>query len=454
MSKYVLFSPIGDTDPIRGNYDGAMLHIVRHYKPHTVYLFLSKEMVIKNQQDNRYELSIKKIIPECNVEKINTDIEDAHNFDKFIDSFNEIINQIKQTHLDSEILLNLSSGTPQMKSNLALEAVTSAYNLIPVQVSTPARKSNDKTDIMHEFDIEHEFKNLKDNLPEVENRCSETPILSFKKAQIKSQIKSLIEQYDYSGALKLFDENLFKNKNILSLLNHAKYRLNLQQQEAVKSIENIKLDFDFYPIKEQEINYFIEYFYVMKIKQLKGELSDFILKVTPFLTELLKLYISRYFDLEKIIEIKRENGKEISYITRSLLFLNEKPLLDFLDDKFRGYDKTGQFRDTFINTSTLNIILDYVSKNSNLDQKVLCQLNEIKNLFGSFSEIEKNIRNLTAHEMVSVTEELIKAFNGQKDSTKVIFNLEKLLLKIFPKEFNKEDFIYNKINKLIIDNLD
>ena len=41
----ILYSAIGTTDPIRGCYDGAMLHIIRHYKPDMAVLFISKEMV-------------------------------------------------------------------------------------------------------------------------------------------------------------------------------------------------------------------------------------------------------------------------------------------------------------------------------------------------------------------------------------------------------------------------
>ena len=36
----ILFSPIGNTDPITNNYDGAMLHIIREYRPDKVYLCL------------------------------------------------------------------------------------------------------------------------------------------------------------------------------------------------------------------------------------------------------------------------------------------------------------------------------------------------------------------------------------------------------------------------------
>ena len=49
MGKTYLFTPIGNTDPIKYFYDGSMLHICRHYKPNIVYLYLSKEM-IENQK--------------------------------------------------------------------------------------------------------------------------------------------------------------------------------------------------------------------------------------------------------------------------------------------------------------------------------------------------------------------------------------------------------------------
>lgn len=38
----ILFSPIGTADPITALGDGPMLHIVRHYRPIVVVLFLSE----------------------------------------------------------------------------------------------------------------------------------------------------------------------------------------------------------------------------------------------------------------------------------------------------------------------------------------------------------------------------------------------------------------------------
>lgn len=40
----VLISFIGGSDPVRDDFDGPMLHIVRHYQPNYVYLLLTEIM--------------------------------------------------------------------------------------------------------------------------------------------------------------------------------------------------------------------------------------------------------------------------------------------------------------------------------------------------------------------------------------------------------------------------
>ena len=59
MGKKILFSPIGGTDPITKEHDGSMLHIVRHYNPDKIYLFLSKEMSECEMQDHRYTKALE-----------------------------------------------------------------------------------------------------------------------------------------------------------------------------------------------------------------------------------------------------------------------------------------------------------------------------------------------------------------------------------------------------------
>ena len=55
MNRTILFTPVGGTDPISSTngHDGSMLHICRQYKPDEVVLYMSKEMLDFQEQDNR-----------------------------------------------------------------------------------------------------------------------------------------------------------------------------------------------------------------------------------------------------------------------------------------------------------------------------------------------------------------------------------------------------------------
>ena len=45
MGKKYLFSPVGNTDPIKYFQMNYYCNICRHYQPDVVYLYLSKEMI-------------------------------------------------------------------------------------------------------------------------------------------------------------------------------------------------------------------------------------------------------------------------------------------------------------------------------------------------------------------------------------------------------------------------
>lgn len=151
--------------------------------------------------------------------------------------FRKYITEIhdKYNNKGYEILLNIASGTPQMKSNLILEVITNNIKLIPVQVDTPTKKRNFEDtflfDDLDKIDIDKENTN---------NRCKEPEILSFKRAKIQSQIESLIKSYEYSAAYNLFSkvENISElfDGNLLKYLEHAHLRVNLKYNEANKII--------------------------------------------------------------------------------------------------------------------------------------------------------------------------------------------------------------------------
>ena len=63
--RQVLLSFLGTTDPIRGERDGAMLHILRHYRPEVVCLLFTPEVRKLAEADERYEKVFFHLIVEA-----------------------------------------------------------------------------------------------------------------------------------------------------------------------------------------------------------------------------------------------------------------------------------------------------------------------------------------------------------------------------------------------------
>lgn len=441
MEKRVLFSPVGTHDPIgipvNGKpSEGSMLHIIRHYKPSVVYLYITKEL---NYGDDRYKEAINKFFPDCNVYNIFSEIDenDVNNYDVFMYDFKKYIKEIHDKYKDYEILLNIASGTPQMKSSLILEVITNSIKLTPIQVSTPTRSKN--------FEDRFTFEDLDKIDTEFETsakRCNKVKVLSFKRSKIQSQIESLINNYEYSAALQIFkeDENasdLF-NYKLPIYLQHCIYRINSQFADASDLFNSNNMEVLDYSNGDEVKREFFEYFYIMKIKQSKGAINDFLLRVTPFITKLLYYFLNdRYsLNIDKYINKKSDY---ISNIERDLIQRYNKPLLNFLD-KDKRYVKLG-FRSTFLNfNSLIEIALFYYDKLND---------NNYKSIYGAFkyfNKIEKE-RNKVAHTMINIDENFVKK-SLNKSSNDLIKNCENLLKMIF--NYQSNYFIYNMINEEII----
>ena len=82
----ILFSCMGTSDPVRGYRDGPMLHIIRHYRPDRICVFLSDEAAALDRCGKRLETVAAHIkrrwdgyAPEMEV--IRTGIEDPSDMD-------------------------------------------------------------------------------------------------------------------------------------------------------------------------------------------------------------------------------------------------------------------------------------------------------------------------------------------------------------------------------------
>lgn len=446
IKKYVLFSPVGTHDPI-GVVDkdgkpseGSMLHIIRHYKPEIVYIYITKGL---NHGDDRYKRAIEKFYPKCKVENIFSELEKdkVNSYDAFMADFRKYIIEIYNEYNKKgyEILLNVSSGTPQMKSNLILEVITNNIKLIPVQVSTPIKDSNfnsknNETENIYIY-AENDLDRIDTEKENKENRCKEPEILSFKRAKIQSQIESLTKNYEYSSAYKLFIEDrkdisqLF-NDDLKKILHHAYLRVNLKYDEANKII-NLQNK----GLTDVE-NELLEYYYVMKLKYKKEELSDFILRISPFATDLLFYYLQINVPALNKVLIDSKNGKQISINSSS-----DKNLINIYNSKYNANYINNKKADSFINLDRLLKIMDYY-KNNGVNSKII-------NKFLDIRKIERDVRNNVAHRMINITEQFINKKVGL--SSEDILKKNEELLKIVIPKININDFIYDEINNKIIE---
>ena len=209
MAKKYLFSPVGNTDPIKYFHDGSLLHICRHYQPDEVYLYLSKEMIENHKKDNRYvktiELLSKKINHTMKVHIFeNCNMIDVQQYDIFYTEFRKIIGNIEDKKEEDDILLvNMASGTPAMKSALLVMATLAEYRFIPIQVSTPKKKGNLEYEDREDYDVEANWELNEDNKEDAINRCSEIKCLNLLRLLKIDIIKKHLLSYDYRAALEV-----------------------------------------------------------------------------------------------------------------------------------------------------------------------------------------------------------------------------------------------------------
>lgn len=221
MGKKYLFSPVGNTDPIKYCHDGSLMHICRHYKPDVVYLYLSREIAEIHRKDNRYVKSLE-LLGEFIHHKFdiriveNDNMVDVQQYDIFYDEFRKIIREIEEEKdAEDQLLVNMASGTPAMKSALLVMATLAEYRFLPIQVSSPQKKSNLEYEERIEYSIADNFDVNFDNESDAENRCQEVKCMKLMMLLKKDIIKKHLHSYDYRAALAVGrDKTGFDGKSI------------------------------------------------------------------------------------------------------------------------------------------------------------------------------------------------------------------------------------------------
>lgn len=201
----VLISAVGNTDPIRNFHDGGLVHIARKYRPDKIIIVFSEELIRKKDDVEKVIRSIdSKYVPEIVYHEPIILNNEVHIFDTMFEQFDAIIREYYTK--DDEFILNLSSGTPQIKSALFVLNRLSEINVKAVQVPSPENKSNAGVGHDDSEDIDVLIDTNMDNKQDYIDRTIEDTSDKFKQGLMKKTLRDFIKKYDYKASLEIANQ--------------------------------------------------------------------------------------------------------------------------------------------------------------------------------------------------------------------------------------------------------
>ncbi len=433
----ILYTPVGDTDPIRGCYDGGILHIIRYYHPDKVVAFLTDDMRKKEETRQIYSKAIKNLAPSIELEFIKTDIKEAHRMEALLPLVEGFV-KLKKSYADAEFILNLSSGTPQMKSIMTFLA-TDFPDVRAVQVDSPKKGSNrDNSATQDSEDVDILIEMNLDNEENAANRCSEPPLRMLKRYSIRYKLVSLIESFEYENAWRLYQDS----KDMFSeytgkLLQHLVYREMLKTRDALQIIDKIG-EFNLRGHVNNEVSKLNEFFMVMELRQKQKKIPDFIVKITPFLYHLAKYYLVNrmHTALDKMGDVGKNGSIRLR---RGKLYENYPKCLERLDSALFPELRDGT-------ALSFNNIIIMLSAYPQCDNNLL-------ELFKELRQVEENQRNYIAHTIISISENDLSKIEPKLNSEQILKKLRKAFNLVMVGEKISQDNIYEQINEYVKESL-
>ena len=442
----ILFSCLGTTDPVRGEHDGAMLHIARHYRPDRIFWYMTKEMRLADEKDHRFERSIEYLEKQCPgytpeiLPPYYDEREDASDFDAFYDVFEEQLRGISRKYPGAEILVNLSSGTPQMKTTLALLSSTLQFPIRAIQVKNfenragTTERTNSKT-----YDLEYELELNEDAEPDAPNRCSEPRLMLIQRDKQRAQIDSLLRRYDYEAILTM-ERSL--PEQVRPLIRHlacrAAYNLPGAYEEG-KKVRGVEL----YPAGAKDAPTYrdyrelSEYILLLRMMQRTQRYTDLLIRLNPLVIRLQRNWLAKNgVDFSQMGYVD-SHRREIMDPVRIRQY--NPQLAEWLDGKYQKY---GGFRSGDLNILFCNYMAEWIGQAGS----------ETGLFFQKLARLNRE-RNESAHTLNNVTEEEIQRIMGCS-SAQLIQKLILLLAQIYPEHYREELFsIYTTLNNRIRDAL-
>ena len=413
MIKTILFSPIGGSDPVNAGHDGAWIHCCRFFQPDLTVVYLSAQMLAREERKGMFSETLKRLNKHTGktiaMEKEERpQIDNPQNFEAFYDDFEDVLTRYHQEYPDAEILINISSGTPAMKSCL-----TVLYHFLPfpvklIRVDSPHHElgldRGRRATVSDDYDVDDNWENNLDNLEDAENRCHIQTVkqhaVRLRITQLKAQLKVLIEHHEYSAARMLAKESELKgvlSDRLISFLEGATARIQMDLSRAgiilsALGNEEGKMIRGHY----QDLLYQgAELLMTMEIDLKREDIAACLRKLTPVLFSL-------------IIGCLHKNGIDLLSVTTNEKnkYIDGRKLEARYPELYRrisGRLFSMMYPDTTImDSGTLMIILSDIVSNQD----------PVKNCISRLRDIEAVVRVEVAHKPVKMTAALFQSETG------------------------------------------
>ena len=267
----ILISAVGTTDPISNNHDAALLHIARNYRPDKIVLVYSQEMLVKQDLINKVLHSIEGYNPIIEIDPTILNNDEVFLFDKMYEVMGLIVQ--KYTNDDDEIILNLSSGTPQIISALFALNRINDYNTQAIQVATPKNGANREYKDLTDTEIEALIVENQDNSLDFVDRSIKDKSEKFSQALVKRHLRSLIASYDYQAAEVIIN----RKEDTKSLSNIKKIRKKISDFSRVFKNQCLLSDILSLPLDDSQKKA-LNYYLMIDVLKEREHIADVLIK--------------------------------------------------------------------------------------------------------------------------------------------------------------------------------
>ncbi|MBQ2952144.1 MAG: hypothetical protein IJE07_01165 [Clostridia bacterium] len=440
--KYVLFSPIGMSDPIANSRDAAWLHILRHYQPEFCVAYMTAavcqvedvmgELAYTLDQLNRH-LFGSDASRHIRVEWMrDEDCVAAHSMEYFFPKFRVALERLHEQYPQATLLVNVTSGTAGMQVALTCLRELLPFNVTLVQVSNSAfrEKPVQKAREIQAIDLDTYWEDNQDNEPDQPNRTSEQPMLNYALQMAVQRICERIEAGDYHAAKILADNRMpFKaSQAILGAEDRVCMRLEAAGSKLAQS--GMLWGNELKAHAGDRLWQCVEYFLGMEIDQKSGAVDDLLRKLTPLLYNLSILYAA-----EIGMDVLSD---EYSMPYRSTRKWNKG---QYMPAWMQQHTDLVQLGDRWLAADgILQLIEHRVS-----DDDIFKKLKDLR-------DVEMLVRNVVAHEIVPFSDRMIAG--KQVDAGQIMTKIRAVLQHLMKTAGMAEDCLtqgYRPMNDHIID---